>query len=108
MGCALEVHAIVCRPFFYVGTAPLGSRCAVLRFVLPTPACRLAWFIQPRRRAIGMLMSVLGTTAPAIERCTAIEEELHQSQVCMMHHVTDTVGRGQSAVFGNNSGRHFT
>lgn len=28
-----------------------------------------------------MLMSVLGTTAQAMERCTAIEEELHQSQV---------------------------
>lgn len=28
-----------------------------------------------------MLMSVLGTTAAALERCTEIEEELHQSQV---------------------------
>lgn len=28
-----------------------------------------------------MLMSVLGTTAQAVERCTAIEEELHLSQV---------------------------
>lgn len=47
----------------------------------PRFAVALGLILQPRRRAMGMLMSVLGTTAQAVERCTAIEEELHQSQV---------------------------
>lgn len=28
-----------------------------------------------------MLMAVLGSTAPAVERCTAIEQELYETQV---------------------------
>lgn len=37
--------------------------------------------LQPRRRALGMLMSVLGSSSRAVERCNAIEQELFKSQV---------------------------
>lgn len=40
--------------------------------------------LQPRRRAMGMLMAVLGSAAPAVERCTAIEEALYESQVQLL------------------------
>lgn len=52
------------RPFFFLlsSTVPVST-------------------LQPRRRALGMLTTVLGSATAAVERCTAIEKELYDSQV---------------------------